>query len=289
MLKNGRTLYKNKYPCLVPRSTGTKLYVSKCVLKVIREDYGIVITYNARLVFRRDREGDMNQETFALVINASIVRLILSLAAQKGLYVGQLDFLSAFLQAWISRRVYIGPPIFLNVPSSVNWACQLDKSLFGLKDSFRVWHEYLRQQLRNIGFKELTHEQCVLWRQDVLILISIDYILIITREEKDCRSVEKELRKSIPTQDLVPIDHSLVFDVLVISNFVTLKQSKGMDFYVNQKSYSSKSTIPFRTIILLFITQYRYIKYKVSLWFIYWKNLIFVNEKDQIFRFLQVF
>ncbi len=63
-------------------------------------------------MFQGDCEKDIDSETYAPVIDFTLVRLLLSVATQRGLSIGQLDFLSAFLQAWINRRVYMSPLSF---------------------------------------------------------------------------------------------------------------------------------------------------------------------------------
>lgn len=113
------------------------------MLNVKRGENGKITKYIARLVFRGDFEKELYTETYSPVIDFTLVRLFLSIVVQKGLKVVRLDFMSAFLQAWIKSTVYMHLPQFLKVPDKGNWVCRLDRSLYGLKDAPRLWYDHL--------------------------------------------------------------------------------------------------------------------------------------------------
>lgn len=78
-------------------------------------------------MFRGDREKKIELETYAPIIDFSVICLILPIAAQNCHYIAQLDFQSAFLQAWIQRTVYMRAPNFLEIPDNEDLVCQLTK------------------------------------------------------------------------------------------------------------------------------------------------------------------
>lgn len=59
------------------------------------------------------------------------------------------------------------------------------QSLYGLKDAPKMWFDSLRKQLFNIGFSEVAHTQCVLQRDNITILVYVDYVLIVAPTEKE--------------------------------------------------------------------------------------------------------
>lgn len=126
------------------------------------------------------------------------------------------------------------PPQFLEVPSSGDWVCQLDKSLYGLKDAPRMLYEKLRKELSLIGFQELQHAKCVFKRGETFILVYVDDLLIVTPDENEFSSIKRDLSSSMPTQDLGPINHFLGIDVITKKGSVILKQSKGIEALVSQ-------------------------------------------------------
>ena len=135
---------------LVPRPTGKRVYNCKWVLKRTRGKGGNIDQYKARLVFCGNQEKKFQHEVFAPVADFSVVRLMLSIAVQSGMLVRQLDFESAFLQAWIKRKVYMEIPYYMTKPSSQDMVCELEKSLYGLKDAPKLWYDHSNTELMEI-------------------------------------------------------------------------------------------------------------------------------------------
>ena len=114
------------------------------VLRKKRGKNGDVDKYKARLVKCGNEDQSVQEETFAPVVDFNIVRLCLAIAGQKGYFVEQMDFQSAFLQAKIERDVYMELPKFLNGDRKTK-VCKLKKSLYGLKEAPRLWFKRTRR------------------------------------------------------------------------------------------------------------------------------------------------
>lgn len=102
-----RTLEKCNVWKLVDRPSGTNVVSNKWVLKIKRKPDGTIKRYRARLVARgfSQIEGIDYHDTFAPVANITVLRLLFSIAAMRGLLMQTFDVQSAFLNGHLEEEV----------------------------------------------------------------------------------------------------------------------------------------------------------------------------------------
>ena len=103
--------------------------------------------------------------TYTAVVSAPSLRLMLSIAANKGNAVDSLDISTAFLNGDIDGDVYARQsPGFVNKDHPNNnkevWR-KLRKSLYGLKQSPKIWYLTLQDFLVKQGFQRSDYESCL--------------------------------------------------------------------------------------------------------------------------------
>ena len=119
---------------------------SKWVFVCKRNKNNEVVRYKASLVAQRftQRSGIDYDETYSLVMSGITFRYLISLAAQKGLSMHLMDVVTAFLYRSLDSDIYTKVPEGLDIPNknhSRNMYCvKLQKSLYGLKQSGRMWY-----------------------------------------------------------------------------------------------------------------------------------------------------
>ncbi|CAI7730507.1 unnamed protein product [Closterium sp. NIES-53] len=115
--------------------------------------------FKARWVVRGfDQEhGRDFTETFAPVSQHTSLRILLAVAAMKRKKLRQIDVANAFLYAPVDAEIYGELPHSSH--GETNQVCQLQKSLYGIKQAPRLWQQYLHARLTRIGFKQLPHDQ----------------------------------------------------------------------------------------------------------------------------------
>jgi hypothetical protein len=130
-----------------------KVITGRWVLKTKLNEDGSVARYKARYVARgyAQVEGVDFFETYAPVVRAETVRVLLSLAATKDWEVRQFDVKTAFLYGPLEEEVYLEQPEGFN--DGTGKVCQLKKGLYGLKQSPRQWNGVFHKFLLKYGFR----------------------------------------------------------------------------------------------------------------------------------------
>ncbi len=78
------------------------------------------------------------------------MRILLSVAANRGWTVLQADITTAFLHGECQEEVYMRQPTGFHDGDGL--VCQLKKTLYGLKQAPRAWYFKLKEVLETLGF-----------------------------------------------------------------------------------------------------------------------------------------
>lgn len=138
---------------LGPRPAKRKIIRSKCVFKVKRRPDRSILKLKARLVamgYTQEKGIDYN-ELFALTTRLETLRLVLSLLASKDWEGWQIDFKIAFLNSKLDTTIYMTQPPGMEDPSNLDHVCEVLNSLYGLKQSPRLWNRQLHAAFLSLG------------------------------------------------------------------------------------------------------------------------------------------
>lgn len=138
---------------LVPRPLKRKIIKSKWVFKVKRRPDHSIQKLKARLVAMGYSQvhGLDYQEVLSPTLCLETLRLILSLLASNNWKGQQVDFKTAFFNGRLDHFVYMEQPPGFEDPDHPEWVYQLDRSLYGLKQSPRKWNTELHRALMDLG------------------------------------------------------------------------------------------------------------------------------------------
>jgi hypothetical protein len=129
--------------------------------------------FKARICCRGDLMPD-DLETFAPVVQWSTVRCFLVLAMTLGWVTVSVDWANAFIQSTLKEPIYVHLPRGFTSTLGSNACLKLKKSLYGTSIAPRLWWLHLRKALLNIGMKESQHDQCLLYRPCLLMVLYVD-------------------------------------------------------------------------------------------------------------------
>lgn len=133
---------KNKTWQLVEKPQDRKIIGVKWVYRTKLNVDDSVNNLKARLLVKGSAQifGVDYSDTFAPVARLDTIRLLLTIAAQRGWKVHQMDVKSAFLNGVLQEQIYIEQPKGFVVDGTEEKVYRLHKALYGLKQIPRSWY-----------------------------------------------------------------------------------------------------------------------------------------------------
>ena len=123
--------------------------------------------YKARLVaqgFTQRPDIDYN-ETYSPIMSGITFRYLISLAVQNYLYMQLMDVVTAYLYGSLDSDIYMKVPDGIQIPNpntNRNMYCvKLKRSLYGLKQSGRMWYNRLSEFLLKKGYTNNDDCPCI--------------------------------------------------------------------------------------------------------------------------------
>jgi hypothetical protein len=161
---------------------------SKWLYKLKHAADGSIEKFKARFVARgfSQVEGVDYDETFAPVARYTSIRAVISIAAEMGWKIHQMDVKTAFLNGLIEEEVYIEQPLGFEVHGRESHVCRLKKALYGLKQAPRAWYSRIDAYLQQLGFEKSEADPnlyFIMVGEDPLILLLYVDDLFITGAE----------------------------------------------------------------------------------------------------------
>eukprot|EP00253_Pinus_taeda_P013513 PITA_13513 len=154
MMEEYSSIMKNDVWEVVPRLEGKSIVTSRWLYKIKHVADGSIKKFKARLVATglSQLEGVDYEETFAPVTRYTSIRSIISIAAEMGWKIHQMDVKTAFLNGFIQEEVYIEQPQGFEVDGKESHVSRLKKELYALKQAPRAWYLSVDAYLQQLGF-----------------------------------------------------------------------------------------------------------------------------------------
>src|SRR6201999_870275 len=179
---------------------GRKAIGCRWVFLIKRKSDGSVDSYKARVVAQgfSQHPGFDYDETYASTVKWATLRAILALAALEDLEIESVDISSAFLNGEIDAEVYMQQPEGFpqGRPDQV---LRLLKSIYGLRQSPRLWHKKLNSVLVKMGFKKIKSDASV-WVYDrdevrIIVPVFVDDMTLVSKSKEKIKQLKEELKK----------------------------------------------------------------------------------------------
>ena len=125
-----------------------------------RNEKNEIVRYKARLVAQgfSQTHGIDYEETYSPVMDATTFRYLIYLAVSKGLDMQLMDVVTTYLYGSIDTNVYMKILEGFKLPEGMNskprsmYLIKLQRSLYGLKQSGRMWYNRFSQYLLKEGY-----------------------------------------------------------------------------------------------------------------------------------------
>lgn len=176
---------------------GVNLVGSKWVFRRKINSAGIVVKYKARVVAQgfTQVEGEDYDDTYSPVARLTSLRMLLAIVAADGLLLFQMDADTAFLNGTLSETIYMRFPPGYKPKNANATGLRLIRSLYGLKQSPRVWWQLISNYLVSIGFHRLNSDWGLYVRHtdQCYLLLYVDDVLIAAPSMKIIDEIKRFL------------------------------------------------------------------------------------------------
>ncbi|XP_021715949.1 uncharacterized protein LOC110683848 [Chenopodium quinoa] len=230
MDKEISALNKNNTWDIVMLPKGKKAIGCKWVYKIKKNADGSIERYKDRLFAKgfTQKYGVDYEETFSPVVKMSTIRSLISLAAQNGWNLFQLDINNAFLHETLHEEVYMKIPEGVSAPAGN--VCRLKKSLYGLKQASRKWFARLVEELKFQGFNQSKNDYSLFLRKDgvdtTVIAVYVDDIIITGSNDGLTSDLKAHLHHTFSIKDLGQLSYFLGIEVSKCQDGYVLSQRK---------------------------------------------------------------
>jgi hypothetical protein len=213
-------LISNNTWCLVPRPKDSKPISTKWVFQIKYNPDGTILKFKARLVARGfvQVEGQDYNLTFAPVAKMNTIRLLFALAVDLGLTLKQFDIMTAFLNGDIDLELYITQPEGFISDLHPDYVCLLLKSLYGLKQSPRLWNFKFNSVVLDAGYVRSDMDPCLYIKRGegntvTYLLLYVDDGVIASNDDNEVNRLMDILKSSFQVKEMDRLTYLLGLQV----------------------------------------------------------------------------
>ena len=265
-----RSLIENEVFEVVDKSIVDKQPVkSRWVFTVKTKQDGQVDKFKARVVAKGYSQIFAVDcfETYCSVVQIMSTRSLQNHAARECLYIRQFDIRTAFLYGKLDEDIFMIPPDGYSGNGCI-W--KLKRSLYGLKQSPRMWFQRLNSFLTGSGLSSSRYDQSVCYQHNprIYVIVYVDDGLIFARTENDINSVLAKLSSQFKLREFDPntyrrlvieersdciVVHQRKYIQLILKRFkMALSnpcQNPTISLDVEEQSEPLSDEIPFRQVV----------------------------------------
>ena len=196
---------------------------------------GSIQTFKTRIVAKgfKQREGVDYFDTYAPVARIISIRVLLALASIYKFIVHQMDVKTAFLNGDLDDEVYMKQPEGFVLPINEKKVCKLVKSLYGLKQASKQWHEKFDLVILSDSFVHNSSDKCMYSKftkeYEVIVCLYVDDMLIFGTNMKGVCETKKYLSSMFQMKDLNEVDTILGIKIKRHSKGFALCQSNYVE------------------------------------------------------------
>ncbi|GJS68379.1 zinc finger, CCHC-type containing protein [Tanacetum coccineum] len=170
---------------------------------------GTIEKFNARLIIQgfKQKSGIDYFDTYAPVARISTIKLLIAMTYIHNLIIHQMDMKTAFLNGELEEEVFISQPQGFIMPGNKNNVCKLIKSLYGLKQEPKQWHQKFDEVVLSNGYLLNQADKCVYNKFDetgkgVIICLYVDDMLIFGTDQVQVDLTKEFLSSRFSMKDI---------------------------------------------------------------------------------------
>lgn len=175
-------------------------------------------------------------KSFSPVVKHSSICTLLSIVAMHNFELEQLDVKTAFLHGELEGDIEMEQPEDFVIPGKEKLVCKLIKSLYGLKQSLRLWYNRFHTFMLSQGFKRSNYDNCIYLKtvngSAIYLLIYIDDMLIASKSMPEINELNKQFSNEFEMKDTSTTKKILGMEIS--------RDRLSRKVYLSQKGYIDK-------------------------------------------------
>ncbi|RVX02081.1 Copia protein [Vitis vinifera] len=157
--------------------------------------------------------------------------ILLSLAINQDWCLQQLDIKNAFLNGDLEEEVYMEIPPGFEESMAKNQVCKLQKSLYGLKQSPRVWFDRFTKTVLKLGYKQGQADHTLFVKKShagkmAILIVYVDDIILSGNDMEELQKLKKYLSEEFEVKDLGNLKYFLGMEVARSRKGIVVSQRK---------------------------------------------------------------
>ncbi|GJU53920.1 zinc finger, CCHC-type containing protein, partial [Tanacetum coccineum] len=169
-------------------------------------------------------------DTYAPVARISTIRLLIVMASIHNLIIHQMDVKITFLNGELDEEVYMNQPQGFIMPGNENKVCKLIKSLYGLKQASKQWHQKFNEVVLSNVYLLNQANKCVYSKFDesgkgVIICLYVADMLIFGTDQVQVYQTKEFLSSRFSMKDMGEADVILGIRIKHESNGISISRS----------------------------------------------------------------
>eukprot|EP00253_Pinus_taeda_P016938 PITA_16938 len=218
MVDEMTSLHKNEAWDLVELPAGRKPIGRKWVFKKKTNAEGKVEKYKARLAKGYSQVSGIDfGDIFSPVAKVTSIRLLLSVVVAFDFEVEQMDVKTTFLHRDLEEEIYMKQPEGFAVKGKKELVCKLKKSLYGLKQSPRMWDQKFDTFIQGLGFTRSKADHCVYFKvigdRVIYLVLYVDDMLLVGNDKEIIQDLKTQLSSKFDMKDLGAANYILGMEI----------------------------------------------------------------------------
>ncbi|UYV84396.1 hypothetical protein LAZ67_X002013 [Cordylochernes scorpioides] len=177
--------------------------------------------------------GIQYSETFSPVLRDDSFRTLLAFAALQNWKINHYDVETAYLYGKLEEVIYMKQPPGIEQRRNEQRVCRLNKAIYGLKQSERIWFETLTNYLIKMNFKHLGSDKCIFTFETqngrLILAFYVDDMLIISSNEYVLNEAISIIKNQFKLKKSKKLSNILGIEIRQEENFVSMNQTRYID------------------------------------------------------------
>eukprot|EP00253_Pinus_taeda_P036082 PITA_36082 len=128
-----------------------------------------------------------------------------------------MDVKTTFLHGDLEEEIYMKQPEGFAVKGKKELVCKLKKSVYGLKQSPRMWYQKFDTFIRGLGFTKSQADHCVYFKligdRVIYLVLYVDDMLLVGNDEEIIQDFKTQLSSKFDMEDLGAANYILGMEI----------------------------------------------------------------------------